>query len=217
MGRYLTPTASVGSNMRNELHAITSSTPALPVPVWAKLAVVTLQGGGAGGGDNGNGGGAGGIAYRALVPLNGAATVAIVIGAGGAGAAVGSGTAGGNGGASTVTAGTTLLKCEGGSGSGGRGYALMGNTRSSGFLEELTNYPSYGGTGDYSGGGPLMSGGQGVNDTGIGSGGFCPFGAGGIGAAANASGYGAGGGGASGAGGGNGAPGMAIIEFLEAL
>lgn len=215
MGRYLTPSGAVAgggsSSMRSQRHVLTASNPALAVPAWAKAMRVSGVGGGGGGsvafGTIGavNAGGGGGIAHDALLPLIGVATLAIVIGAGGIGKAAGSSGQGGAGGNTTLTFGAHVLTLEGANGTP-RGRAYIGPAPgSSGWSVDA---PSAG----------LMPGYIAGTDNGAPS----PWGGGGlyepsaIGDGGNATGYGSGGGGSHGGKGGNGAPGLMIIEFLEA-
>ena len=215
MGRYLTPSGAAAgggsSSMRSQRHVLTASNPALPVPAWAKAARVSGCAAGGGGavlfGSVGGvlPGGCGGIAHDALVPLLGVATLAIVIGAGGIGKAAGSSGQGGAGGNTTLTAGPYILTLEGANGTV-RGRAFIG-----------TVPPIAGYSADSPAAG-LMPGYIAVEGNGAPS----PWGAGGayepseVGDGGNATGYGAGGGGSHGGKGGNGAPGLLIIEFLEA-
>ena len=217
MGRYLTPSgAGAGgdsSSMRSQRHVLTASNPALAVPAWAKVARISGVGGGGGGSvafetiGAVSGGGGGGIAAGALLPLFGAATVAIVIGAAGIGKAAGSSGNGGAGGNTTITAGALTMTLEGANGIV-RGRAFMGVN------------PPPGGYADSSAAAGLMPG---YNTSGDGSlGSPSPFGGGGkaevtaVGNGEDANGYGAGGGGSHGGRGGHGSPGLVIIEFLEA-
>lgn len=215
MGRYLTPSGAAGggSGMRNQRHVLTASNAALPVPAWAKA--MRVHGIGAGGGGSVafetigavNAGGCGGIAAGAILPLIGVATVAVVIGAGGVGKAAGSTGAGGKGADTIITAGPLVMTLE------GANHVIQGRA----YIGTI------GPVGGYVANGQAVAGlvpGFGNIDTVDGS--SSPFGAGGLGRydevgdGANATGYGSGGGGSHGGKGGNGAPGLAIIEFLEA-
>ena len=215
MGRYITGTAgaSGGAGMRSERHVITASNPALAVPAWAKVARVSGVGGGGGGsvdfGTTGGvaSGGCGGIAANALMPLNGAAFIAVTIGAGGAGKAAGSSGAGGVGGNTTITAGNLVMTLEGASGVM-RGRAFMGTV------------PPQAGYSDSQSAAGLIPG---YYSAAPGDGASSPFGGGGaadtdaVGDGGDATGYGAGGGGSHGGRGGHGSPGIVILEFLEAV
>lgn len=212
MGRYLTPSGGSTGGARSQRHVITANTPALAVPAWAKA--MRVHGVGAGGGgsvDYGttgdvNSGACGGIAFGALMPLIGVATVAVVIGAAGVGKAAGSTGNGGTGGNTTVTAGGLVLTLEGG-GAIVKGRAYMGTV------------PPIFGYADYAAAAGLMPGYQNASP---GDGSPSPFGGGGLAATGaggdggDATGYGAGGGGSHGGKGGNGSPGLVILEFLEA-
>lgn len=215
MGRYLTPSGggAGGGGLRSQRHVLTASNAALPVPAWAK--VMRVHGVGAGGGGSVdtetvglvNAGACGGIAFGALMPLIGVATIAVVIGPGGIGKAAGSSGAGGKGADTTITAGPMVMTLEGATGSiQGRGY--VGATKpGAGYVADGQSatglMPGYGNYGSVDG---AMS----------------PFGGGGVGEptaigdAGNGTGYGSGGGGSHGGKGGNGSPGIVIIEFLEA-
>jgi hypothetical protein len=159
------------------------------------------------------------MARDALLPLAGAATLAITVGAGGVGAAVPGN--GGAGGFSRVVAGAHALTAEGGPGgtglsstSGGRAY--FGTDPAAG-ADFNVLYP--GGSGNVGGDWGLMTGGSGLATTS----GNAPAGHSALGSApwsvasASAIGYGGGGLGAHDAAAGNGAPGIVIVEFLEAL
>lgn len=247
MGRYLTPTDSgAGGPMRSEFHVIESSTPALPIPAWAKLARITGVGGGAGGGNRtdagvrGAGGGSGGIARNVLLPIDGEGSVSIAIGAGGAGAAGGSASVGGNGGNTVISIGSKAITLFGGiegsmssssaryadarMGSPGQYAAstLFGDSLSSG--ANTWGVDAVGGIGLY----PGLAGARGDSGgAGAGCGAASPFGPGGAAVAypvaadtvgANGIGHGSGGAGGHGTGkGGDGVPGIVILEFLEAL
>lgn len=215
MGRHLTGTAgaSGGAGMRSERHVITASNPALAVPAWAKVARVSGVGGGGGGsvlfGTTGGvaSGGCGGIAANALMPLNGAAFIAVTIGAGGVGKAAGSSGDGGIGGNTTITAGNLVMTLEG-AGQVMRGRGYMGTI------------PPAAGYADTNAAAGLMPGYVSANN---GDGSPSPFGGGGaadtdaVGDGGDATGYGAGGGGSHGGRGGHGSPGIVILEFLEAV
>ncbi len=236
MGRYITGSGAGGggAGMRNERHVITANTPALAVPVWAKLVKVSGVGAGGGGGNNTNadvwraaGGGSGGIAKDALLIVAGETIVSIAIGTPGAGAAGGSNAAGANGGDTVITMGAKVITLHGGGGGsemasgspGAGGRAHSGATDSASdpnaFMDARAfqlglSYGIAGERGDEGGRGApslLGQGGEAYPTT--------PVPANNIGG--NAVGHGAGGAGGKGSGkGGDGAPGIAIIEFLEA-
>ena len=214
MGRYLTGTTAAGggAGMRNERHVLTASNAALAVPSWAKAMRVSGVGAGGGGavafGTIGavNAGGCGGIAHDAIFPLIGVASLAIVIGAGGIGKAAGSSGQGGKGADTTLTFGAHVLTLEGANGTS-RGRAFIGpDPGASGWSIDSPSaglMPGY--IAGQTNGAPSPWGGGGLYEPGeVGDGG-------------NATGYGAGGGGSHGGKGGNGAPGLLIIEFLEAV
>lgn len=237
MGRYITGAAGSGggSGMRNERHVITVNTPALAIPAWAKVVRITGTGGGAGGGNTntvdirGAGGGAGGVARDALLMVGAELSLAVTVGAAGAGAAAGSNAAGSNGGDTVVALGSKVITLRGGKAGaiptqeGAGGKALAGvvyfetNSLDLGdrtWLEGLSQGLP-GQRGDlYGSGAPSLfgAGGPALHEN---TGSFPPVPANTPGG--NAVGYGAGGAGGHGTGkGGDGAPGIAIIEFLEA-
>ncbi len=242
MGRYITGSGAGGggAGMRNERHVITANTPALAVPVWAKLVKVSGVGGGAGGGNKttagirGAGGGSGGVARDAILPVAAEATIAITVGAGGAGASGGSNAVGGDGGNTVITLGSKAITLFGGtegsadaSSTANGGDARMGAPgHYAAFAGESARsagaYQADGNNGLYFGFGGL----RGDSDVPGGAGAASPYGAGGAVVAypvaantvgANGVGYGSGGAGGHGTGkGGDGAPGLVIIEFLEA-
>jgi len=126
-----TPLSSIlgggAAAQRRETHILTSSNPALPIPLWAQggggIVYVTGVGGGAGGSASGlaaslgAGGGAGGYAvtHPVIIPP-GVLSVAAVIGAGGAGGSVSSDTTsfGGPGGQTSLTVGANVIRLNGG-------------------------------------------------------------------------------------------------------
>lgn len=218
MGRYLTPSAGAGSgdsgSMRTQRHVLTASNAALAVPAWAKVMRVHAVGAGGGGsvafGTVGavNAGGCGGIAAGAILPLIGVATIAVTVGPGGVGKAAGSTGPGGKGADTVIVAGPLTMVLEG----------ATGIIRGRAFIGTLPPVGGYVSDGQASAG--LMAGYQNTDNV---DGCMSPFGGGGAGVhgetgdGANAHGYGSGGGGSHGGKGGNGAPGLAIIEFLEAM
>ena len=235
MGRYITPSDTGGGTMRTESHILTASNAAVPVPAWAKIVYVSGTGGGGGGGNAltagiaGNGGHSAGSALRALVLLNGAATVAVAIGAGGAGAAAGSNSLGGAGGDTVVTIGSAAVTMRGGGTniSTARALAFFGTVDPGGTSGSGVVMPDNGSP-VFILGTPGFDGADGANSgTRKGSGGHTPFGAGGPGFTGTvatgqvgnaATGYGSGGSGGNGSGaGGNGAPGMVTLEFAEGI
>ncbi len=239
MGRYLTPAGgSASSTARTQRHVIDANTPALAVPPWAKVLRVSGVGGGAGGANytgemvnyRGAGGGAGGVAHGAQLMINGEATVAITIGAGGVGAAGSSGAAGGVGGNTVITMGAKVITLGGGNGGPSEpAYGGYGGGAKFAAGAAYTNYHA-GYTAidlinrSYLVG--LASGAAGgSHDVGCG-GGESPYGRGGSPMTVapgsnepgeNAVGRGAGGAGSRGTGkAGDGQPGLVILEFLEA-
>lgn len=247
MGRYTSDTGA-SAQPRRKLVAIDVSDPAYAVPAWALNGVVYVSGTapGAGGGNSatvgerGGGGGAGGYCVRVPMRINGATTIAIVIGAPSAGAAGSSSAAAANAGDTTVTVGPCVLTLQGGRGGLSRPNAGEGGHAVVGSLTGLTvgqglsgpfgtgNSVSQGLSGSPS---PLASGASGgagnASTQGYGAGAMSPFGGGGLGLAsapaanapgAKATGYGAGGAGSNGAGvAGAGAPSIVWLEFEEAV
>lgn len=232
MGRYV----SGGAQARKLTVLKTTSAPAITVPSWARVAYITACGPGQGGANAttanvaGNGGHAGAFAIRAPMPINGAATIAVVIGAPSVGAAASSNTAAANAGITTVTIGGCVLTLEGGrqkSLGGARAYwGVMGSTTAQ-------NGETPFGSANIAASARVLSNGAVSGETasgentvakGLGAGAASPFG-GSVAQAvvanntpgANATGYGAGGQGGNGTGkGGDGAPSFVLIEFEEA-
>lgn len=243
MGRFVSG-AGAGSQPRRQIVRLTASNPAVPVPAWAGIVYVSGCGGGGGGGNStassqrGGGGGAGGYAVRVPVPLQGAQTVSVVIGALGAGALASANAAGADAGNTEIVIGSVEIRLGGGKGgqdaAGGLGgSAILGTAADLGLAQN--NHPvgvvadlSQGLSGPAS---PLASGAKGAPGNipvqRYGAGGISPFGGGGAGITSlpagitpggDAAGYGAGGAGSQGAAdAGDGTQGLLILEFEEAL
>lgn len=245
MGRSLS--GAGGSVPRSLRQIFTASNPSVAVPSWARAVRINAVAGGASGAvgvpNHGGGGGAGAnaIDLMMLIP-SGLSTMDITIGAGAAATTATVDTNGQAGGDTIITLGTSSRVVLGG---GQGGFANTGNYAGGGGGQGSFRFdPALTGNGGLplshgieaydtsTGFVPGISGLNGGTSAGRGAGGYSRFGAGGLGFAALIStpgvngnpgrGHGSGGSGTryvSGAAvsSGAGAPGIAIIEFLEAV
>lgn len=236
MSRYITPPAV--EMPRKKTVRITDSDPAVLVPAWAQNGLVFVSGcapgqGGANStaaGSRGNGGNAGAYAIRVPIPVNGATTIAVEIGAPSAGAPGSSNTNAAAAGNTTVTVGSAILTLEGGNPtSASRAYfgpAVPSSLTSNQGLAPFGNPANALGLGASPS--PLAGGSQPGTGSqpagGYGSGAHSPFGGGGAGVSsvtANMPGgdgteYGSGGAGSNGSGkAGDGAPSIIWLDFEE--
>lgn len=236
MSRYITPTAV--EMPRKKTVQITASDPAVQVPAWAQNGLVFVSGcapgqGGANSttaGQRGAGGNAGAYAIRVSIPVNGATTIAVEIGASSVGAPGSSNTNAAAAGNTTVTVGSAILTLEGGNPtSSSRAYfgpSVPSSMASNQGVAPFGNPSNALGLGaspsPLAGGGQPGSGSQPVG--GYGAGAHSPFGAGGAGVSSvtanmpggDGTGHGSGGAGSNGAGkAGDGAPSIIWIEFEE--
>jgi len=211
-----------------------TATGSVTVPDWAEVVNIYGIGGGQGGGNSttvgqvGAGGGGGALVSGLAVPLAGATSISVTIGAGGAGAAGGANTVGAFGGNTAIDLGAQTLTLEGGGQAGAQVarpyWGTFTGATSSGQAPLSIN-----GTGQ-----PSNPFGAGASGTTAGTAAFSGFGAYGMYgsggqsittaiapvnfAGGAADGYGSGGGGSNGTSpGGNGAPGLVMLEFIAGL